>query len=148
MNYDLVARQTKELFHPDWVAYLSNVSALLNENLDDINWVGFYIVRDDRLILGPFQGKVACVEIPYGKGVCGTCWKEDAVQLVENVHEFKGHIACDSASNSEIVLPVHDREGRVVALLDIDSPQFSRFDEDDSEGLLKVVREIEDSIIL
>ena len=145
-NYELMLKQTKALFHPDWVAYLSNVSALLNENLEDINWAGFYIVKDGRLVLGPFQGKVACVEIEYGKGVCGTAWKENKVQLVDNVHEFEGHIACDSASNSEIVLPIHNSNDEVIALLDIDSPSFSRFDENDKEGLLQIVKEIEESI--
>ena len=145
-DYGLMLKQVKELRHPDWVAYLSNVSALLNENMTDINWVGFYLVKNEKLILGPFQGKVACTDIEYGKGVCGTAWKENEIQLVEDVHKFKGHIACDSASNSEIVIPIHN-DGDVVGVLDIDSPLFSRFNEDDKNGLSEIVKELESSIV-
>ena len=141
---DILLKQLRELYHPDRIAYLSNVTALLNENMADINWVGFYFLKDGRLVLGPFQGKVACVEIAVGKGVCGTAVEEDAIQLVENVHEFKGHIACDSASNSEIVLPIH-HNGEVVAVLDIDSPSYSRFTLEDKEILSAVVKVLEES---
>jgi len=116
------------------VSNLSNASALLYEKLENINWAGFYLMEDGRLILGPFQGKVACIEIPVGKGVCGTAVLEDRTQLVRNVHEFPGHIACDSASNSEIVIPLH-KDGKVWGVLDIDSPLLSRFDEEDRIGL-------------
>lgn len=112
---------------PGALSYLSNASALLMEVLDDINWVGFYIRRGEELILGPFQGKAACVRIPMGRGVCGTAAAEDRVVAVEDVHMFPGHIACDSASASEIVAPLHDASGRVVGVLDIDSPVRGRF---------------------
>ena len=124
---------------PYLIANLANISALLGEALTDINWVGFYLLENGRLVLGPFQGRPACVEIPVGKGVCGTAAARDEIMLVENVHEFPGHIACDSASNSEIVIPLH-RDGEVVGVLDIDSPVFGRFDEEDREGLEEVVR--------
>lgn len=116
------------------VTNLSNASALIWEELKDINWAGFYIAEGDRLYLGPFQGKPACVTIPMGKGVCGTAAKEGATVDVENVHEFAGHIACDCASNSEIVVPLFAR-GQVVGVLDIDSPIFGRFTATDKEGL-------------
>ena len=118
----------------NYIPLLSNASALIFENLKDLNWAGFYLVKDDALLLGPFQGKVACVNIVKGKGVCGTAFEKDETQLVKNVHEFPGHIACDSASNSEIVVPIHSG-GRVVAVLDIDSPLLERFDEEDRQGL-------------
>ena len=124
---------------------LSNASALIYENMKDLNWAGFYLVRNDALLLGPFQGKVACVNIAKGKGVCGTAYATDETQLVKNVHEFPGHIACDSASNSEIVVPIH-HEGKVVAVLDIDSPLLSRFDEEDQKGLESFVRKLEELI--
>ena len=126
----------------DWLANLSNASALFWLLLKDINWVGFYLVKEDELVLGPFQGKPACVRIGHGKGVCGTAWAEDTVQLIANVHDFPGHIACDSASNSEIVLPIHSN-GKVVAVLDIDSPHLNRFDVEDQAGLLKVIALLE-----
>ena len=112
---------------PGALSYLSNASALLMEMLPNINWVGFYIRRGGELILGPFQGKAACVRIPMGRGVCGTAAAEDRVVAVEDVHMFPGHIACDSASASEIVAPLHDPSGRVVGVLDIDSPVRGRF---------------------
>ena len=126
----------------DLVANLANVSALLNQALTDINWVGFYLIKDGRLILGPFQGKPACVEIQIGCGVCGTAVEKDEIILVEDVHEFPGHIACDSASRSEIVLPIHKDE-EVIGVLDIDSPLIARFDEEDREGLSRVVQMLE-----
>lgn len=118
----------------DTIANLSNASAALNMNLADINWVGFYLVRDDQLVLGPFQGKVACIRIDFGRGVCGTAAASDTTQLVPDVHAFPGHIACDGASNSEIVIPMHCN-GKLVAVLDIDSPLLNRFTLKDQEGL-------------
>ena len=139
VDYDLLTAQLRGLIGQDpyYVPALSNASALLWETLEDINWAGFYIVRDGQLVLGPFQGKVACIHIQKGKGVCGTAWETDTVQLVPNVHEFPGHIACDSTSNSEIVVPIHSK-GEVVAVLDIDSPCFNRFAEEDRDGLSRV----------
>ena len=113
--------------------------------MKDLNWAGFYLVRNDELVLGPFQGKAACVIIPKGKGVCGTAFEEDRVQRVEDVHKFKGHIACDSASNSEIVVPIHNN-GKVVGVLDIDSPLFDRFSEEDEKGLVSLVKKLEEVI--
>lgn len=124
------------------IANLSNASALLNQALTDINWVGFYLLEDDRLMLGPFQGKPACVEIKIGNGVCGTAIEKDDVILVTNVHEFPGHIACDSASNSEIVIPIH-LNGKIYGVLDIDSPLLSRFDAEDEEGLSMFIHTLE-----
>jgi GAF domain-containing protein len=201
-DYKLLCRQL-EIFaeeDPGFVPLLSNASALLWEALPDINWAGFYLVmkkdvaEDDdgsdprltagsdpaasdasalRLVLGPFQGKPACIHIEYGKGVCGTAWAEDATQLVADVHQFPGHIACDSASNSEIVVPIHimrvctaedakegsggacssaenglRKTGPVAAVLDIDSPLFGRFTEDDKAGLEAFVRVLEASLSL
>ena len=123
---------------PNRIAKLANLSALLNLALDDINWVGFYLREQDVLVLGPFQGKPACVRIPVGKGVCGTAVATGRVQRVANVHEFAGHIACDGASNSEIVLPLGEGED-IWAVLDIDSPRFGRFDDEDEAGLAQLV---------
>ncbi len=117
------------------MANLANASALLWDALADINWVGFYLMQEGKLVLGPFQGKPACVEIAVGKGVCGTAVAQDAVQLVPDVHAFPGHIACDGASRSEIVVPLH-KDGAVAAVLDIDSPLTGRFDAEDRAGLL------------
>jgi L-methionine (R)-S-oxide reductase len=111
---------------PDLIANLSNVSALLNQHLSDINWVGFYIMRDGELVLGPFQGKVACIRIPVGRGVCGAAAATRETQRIDDVHAFPGHIACDGASNSELVVPIIVN-GNVVAVLDIDSPKHARF---------------------
>ncbi len=122
----------------DWLANLSNAAALMWQLLDDINWSGFYLIKGDKLVLGPFQGKPACVNIEIGKGVCGTAAETMEAQLVKNVHDFPGHIACDSASNSEIVLPIIVNN-KVVGVLDIDSPLLNRFDEEDLEGLKKFV---------
>ena len=119
---------------PYQIANLANASALLWQELPDINWVGFYQLLGDRLVLGPFQGKPACIQIPLGKGVCGKAAAEERVLRVENVHAFPGHIACDSASNSEIVLPVY-RRGKIWGVLDIDSPLFSRFTPEDEAQL-------------
>lgn len=125
----------------DLIANLSNISACLNENLTDINWVGFYLIKDGELVLGPFQGKVACIRIPIGKGVCGSAVSERKILRIDDVHQFKGHIACDSASNSEIVLPIYKHD-EIVAVLDIDSPSFNRFSEEDE----KILNEITDYI--
>lgn len=130
---------------PHRIANLANISALLYQAMPDINWVGFYMMKDNKLVLGPFQGKVACVEIPVGKGVCGTAVKEKAVQLVPDVHAFPGHIACDGASRSEIVLPIY-KDSKVIAVLDIDSPIPGRFDETDKSGLLSIISIIENLI--
>ena len=146
VDYSLLVAQLEAVTESecDTIANLSNASALLNMNLPNINWVGFYLVRDNQLVLGPFQGKVACIRIDFGKGVCGTAAATGTTQLVKNVHEFPGHIACDSASNSEIVIPLH-HEGRLVGVLDIDSPLLERFTEADAEGLEKCARVIEDA---
>lgn len=125
------------------IANLANASALINEYLADINWVGFYLLKDEKLVLGPFQGKTACIEIAIGKGVCGTAVSEDRTLLVPNVHEFKGHIACDSASNSEVVIPLH-KDGKIYGVLDIDSPLLNRFSIQDKEGLELLARIIEE----
>ena len=127
---------------PHLIANLANASALLWESLEDLNWAGFYLLEGNTLVLGPFQGKTACIEIPAGKGVCGTAVAEDATQLVRDVHLFPGHIACDSASNSEIVVPVHGG-GRIRAVLDIDSPLLGRFTGEDREGLERFVQVLE-----
>lgn len=131
---------------PHKIANLANAAALLYNTLDNINWAGFYLIEDKKLVLGPFQGKPACIEIPIGKGVCGTAVAEDRTIPVENVHEFSGHIACDSASNSEIVIPLKNEVGQIWGVLDIDSPLFGRFSEDDREGLEEFARILTDSI--
>ena len=127
------------------ITLLSNASALLMDNLADLNWSGFYLYRDGRLILGPFQGKVACEIIEMGKGVCGTSAVKDETVLVRNIHQFPGHIACDSASNSEIVIPLHVA-GKLFGVLDIDSPKLERFDDTDRENLEIIARIIEKAI--
>lgn len=126
---------------PYRTANLSNAAALLWQELEDINWAGFYQLQDGRLVLGPFQGKPACILIPVGKGVCGTAVAENRVQRVEDVHRFPGHIACDSASNSEIVLPLSCR-GEIWGVLDIDSPKLGRFTPEDEAGLALIAEEI------
>ncbi|GLS84633.1 GAF domain-containing protein [Paraferrimonas haliotis] len=122
---------------PDWVANMANVSALLFHSLEQVNWVGFYRRQQEQLVLGPFQGQVACIRIPLGNGVCGVAAEKNEVQRIADVHQFEGHIACDAASNSEIVLPIVHK-GNVVAVLDIDSPEFNRFDEADEQGLTAI----------
>ena len=143
-NYVLAAQQLAALTEgiPYEVANLANASALLWQEMPEIYWVGFYKMTDGALVLGPFQGKPACIQIPVGRGVCGTAVAEDKVQLVYNVHDFPGHIACDSASNSEIVLPIHVN-GEIWGVLDIDSPYVGRFTEEDREGLEKIVAILE-----
>ncbi len=137
MNYSLLCEQLKALCED--VSYpitnLANASALLFDALEDLNWAGFYLMQEGQLLLGPFQGKTACTKIALGRGVCGTAAQQDQTQLVYDVHEFPGHIACDSASNSEIVVPLHDASGAVMGVLDIDSPLIGRFSEADREGL-------------
>ncbi|ATA24160.1 Free methionine-R-sulfoxide reductase [Brenneria goodwinii] len=121
-----------------FITILSNSSALLFERLDEVNWAGFYLLEQDSLFLGPFQGRVACVRIPVGKGVCGRAIAENQIQCIGDVHAFPGHIACDAASNAEIVLPL-TVNGRTIGVLDIDSTVYQRFDADDEEGLKAVV---------
>ena len=159
-DYDLLIAQAEALVEgvPHLTANLANISALIYESMEGLNWVGFYLTGPDPaqkscpdkntedtqiLVLGPFQGRPACIEIPYGQGVCGTAAAEDKTQLVYDVHQFEGHIACDSASNSEIVVPIHDAGGRVAGVLDIDSPYIGRFTEEDRAGLEALARLIE-----
>ena len=127
---------------PDLIANLSNVSALLNDYLAEINWVGFYIMRDGELVLGPFQGKVACIRIPVGRGVCGTAAASKTTQRIDDVHVFPGHIVCDSASNSELVVPIIVNDN-VVAVLDIDSPKHARFTAEVQQEMEAVVNVLE-----
>lgn len=143
-DYEMLAKQLEALISDTgWdVSVLANTSALIWDALDDINWAGFYLMRGGRLELGPFQGKPACVVIYPGKGVCGTAVMQDRTQLVPDVHKFPGHIACDSASNSEIVIPVH-AGGKICGVLDIDSPLKGRFDESDQQGLETLVSVLE-----
>ena len=139
-NYNSLCAQLKALTDgiPYETANLANASALLWQELPDINWAGFYKMEDGQLVLGPFQGKPACILIPVGRGVCGTAVAQDQTQLVYNVHEFPGHIACDCASNSEIVVPIH-KNGAIWGVLDIDSPSIGRFTEADKAGLEQFV---------
>ena len=130
---------------PYETANLANAAALLWQELPGINWAGFYKMTDGALVLGPFQGKPACILIPVGKGVCGTAVAEDRIQLVPDVHQFPGHIACDCASNSEIVLPIHVK-GEIWGVLDIDSPHIGRFTEEDRKGLSEFVAILEDRL--
>lgn len=172
-DYILLAKQIEALaeISRDETAVLANASALLYEAMPDVNWAGFYLVREDdpenpggssALIVGPFQGKPACVRIERGRGVCGTAWEKGETQLVADVHEFPGHIACDSASNSEIVIPLHrkaqaadsksgkergafpEEHGGIFGVLDIDSPEFGRFTEADAEGLRAFAETLEE----
>ena len=143
-DYKLMAEQLESLAEDEnsMIPVLANASALINGAMDDLNWAGFYLMDNGSLVLGPFQGKVACVRIALGKGVCGTAAKEDKTLVVDNVHEFAGHIACDGASNSEIVIPIH-KDGKVIGVLDIDSPSFSRFNAEDKAGLEEFVKVLE-----
>lgn len=144
VNYDQLVRRLESLTAdiPYEIANLSNAAALLWAALPDINWAGFYKMVEGALVLYPFQGKTACIRIPVGRGVCGTAVAEDKTQLVPDVHQFPGHIACDSASNSEIVVPIHVG-GRIWGVLDIDSPYFERFTDRDREGLETFARILE-----
>jgi GAF domain-containing protein len=134
--YRIVAEQLQSLIRAesDWMANLANAAALIFQSLPDLNWAGFYLLKDDELVVGPFQGKVACVRIQIGKGVCGTAAETRKTVIVPDVHEFPGHIACDSASRSEIVVPLI-RENELIGVLDLDSPSLGRFDNEDAVGL-------------
>ena len=138
--YALLASQLHSLVEgeSDFIANAANLSSLLYHSLPDLNWAGFYLLKEGELVLGPFQGKPACVRIAMGKGVCGVAAQQRQTILVDNVHEFPGHIACDRASNSEIVVPLI-RQGELLGVLDIDSPSLARFDEDDAKGLNELV---------
>ena len=142
--YALLHKQLRALMEGEesLLPHLCNAAALIYSALKDINWAGFYLLQGDSLLLGPFQGKPACIRIPLGKGVCGTAAAQDRAVIVDDVHLFPGHIACDSASNSEIVIPIRDGE-RIVGVLDIDSPVPARFDSEDQEGLEGIVRILE-----
>ncbi|RUO49893.1 GAF domain-containing protein [Pseudidiomarina donghaiensis] len=144
-DYNLLLEQAKAITagEPDLIANLSNLSALVYDTLADVNWVGFYLTREpDTLVLGPFQGKVACLRIAFGKGVCGTAAATRTTQRVIDVHDFAGHIACDSASNSEVVVPLIVNDV-VVGVFDLDSPTVGRFSEEDAAGLSQIGRFIE-----
>ena len=143
-DYSTLNRQLSALVRgvPHRIANLANAAALLYHTLDDLNWAGFYLLEGDLLVLGPFQGKPACIEIAAGRGVCGAAAAQDRTQLVHDVHQFPGHIACDCASNSELVVPIH-AGGQVVGVLDLDSPLVGRFTEEDRDGLEAFARIIE-----
>ncbi|NIY84771.1 GAF domain-containing protein [Vibrio hepatarius] len=147
MTFEQYQRLTKQAValledETDLIANLSNLSALLNMELEQLNWVGFYLIKEEQLVLGPFQGKPACVRIPVGRGVCGTAVATNTVQRVYDVHQFEGHIACDAASNSEIVVPF-SINGEVAGVLDIDSPEVGRFSEIDEQGITFLMNEVE-----
>ncbi|KOO08178.1 GAF domain-containing protein [Vibrio hepatarius] len=147
MTFEQYQRLTKQAValledETDLIANLSNLSALLNMELEQLNWVGFYLMKEEQLVLGPFQGKPACVRIPVGRGVCGTAVATNTVQRVYDVHQFEGHIACDAASNSEIVVPF-SINGEVAGVLDIDSPEVGRFSEIDEQGITFLMNEVE-----
>ena len=135
--YATLAEQLRSLVadEPDAIANMANCAALLFHSLPDINWAGFYLLKESQLVLGPFQGRPACVRIPLGGGVCGTAAERRTTLRIPNVNEFPGHIACDSASRSELVIPLTNNDGQLVGVLDIDSPIFARFDEQDEAGL-------------
>ncbi|MBD5099154.1 MAG: GAF domain-containing protein [Clostridiales bacterium] len=143
-NYQTLNEQLSALIHdvPHRIANLANAAALLYHSMDGLNWAGFYLMEHGALVLGPFQGRPACIEIPVGRGVCGTAVSESRTQLVHDVHQFPGHIACDSASNSELVIPIH-AAGQIVGVLDLDSPHIGRFSEADRTGLEEFVRILE-----
>lgn len=144
MSSEILLRQAAEMLaaEPWYVAAMSNLSALIFSSLPGLNWAGFYIFRNDGLIVGPFQGKPACIHIPPGKGVCGTAVLEDRMQVVPNVHQFPGHIACDAVSRSEIVVPIH-HEGKIAAVIDLDSPQYDRFTAADADLISQLVELME-----
>lgn len=147
MDYRVLIAQARALTDgiPYPIANLANVSAAIWQAMEKINWAGFYLMEQGKLVLGPFQGKPACIEIPVGKGVCGTAVQEAKTILVKDVHQFPGHIACDSASNSEIVIPIL-KNGEIYGVLDIDSPYFARFTEEDQLGLEALVRVLEETL--
>lgn len=140
-KYQLILKQIEGLIRNerDWVANCANAAALLFNSMEDINWAGFYLYKEGQLVLGPFQGNLACIRIAMGKGVCGTSAQEKRTMIVKNVHEFEGHIPCDAASNSEIVLPIV-KEDHLIGVLDIDSPLIGRFDEVDGKYLEEFVK--------
>ena len=140
-GYNLLAAQLEALLagERDFIANAAQFSAFLYSQVDDLNWAGFYLNRDGELVLGPFQGQVACVRIPFGRGVCGAAAASLQTQRVEDVHAFPGHIACDSASNSELVIPLV-KDGRLIGVLDLDSPKLARFGVEDQEGLENLAR--------
>ncbi|MBF7024493.1 GAF domain-containing protein [Staphylococcus kloosii] len=146
-NYSMLQKQLAALIEDEsnLIAILSNSSALLNDNLDQINWVGFYLIENNELILGPFQGHPACVHIAIGSGVCGTAVEQDETQVVADVNAFPGHIACDANSKSEIVVPIHVNN-KVIGVLDIDAPILNRFDDNDKQQLEQVVTIIESQL--
>ena len=139
-HYSELAQQIEAIVagEQDLVANMANISAILYWALDNVNWAGFYVIKDEQLVLGPFHGQPACIRIPIGKGVCGTAVSENTIQMIDDVHQFSGHIACDAASNSEIVLPIR-KDKQIIAVLDIDSPDIARFDDDDKSGLSLIV---------
>ena len=143
-DYGLMVQQAEALLREDgwYVAAMSNLSALVMESMEELNWAGFYLRRGNGLTVGPFQGKPACIHIPMGKGVCGTAAERDETVVVPDVHAFPGHIACDGASRSEIVIPLH-AEGKVVGVMDLDSPMMDRFSQQDREGLEALVKCVE-----
>lgn len=143
-NYNLLGKQLASLIEDETnlIAILSNTSALLNDNLDQINWVGFYLIENNELILGPFQGHPACVHISIGKGICGTAVANNQTQLVDDVNTFTGHIACDANSKSEIVVPIHV-DNEIIGVLDIDAPITQRFSKGDKQGLEEIVSILE-----
>jgi GAF domain-containing protein len=143
LNRDFQALMAGET---SFLATLANTSALLFERLSDVNWAGFYLLEGDTLVLGPFQGKIACVRIPVGRGVCGTAVAQNSVQRVDDVHQFSGHIACDAASNAEIVLPI-TLNNQIIGVLDIDSIAFARFAAEDEQGLRELVSHLENTLI-
>jgi L-methionine (R)-S-oxide reductase len=142
-----IAQQAQSLLagERDLIANMANLSALLFMGLDDVNWAGFYLVKGDELVLGPFQGKPACIRIPMGKGVCGTAAQRGEIILIEDVHKFTGHISCDVESNSEVVLPFYQK-GVLLGVMDIDSPSIARFDQDDVDGLSALVTILQEAI--
>ena len=147
MDYKMLCKLLEGLTQdvPHKIANLANASALLWQELPNLNWAGFYLLEGDTLILGPFQGKPACIEIPVGKGVCGTAVQKNKTLVVPDVHQFPGHIACDCASNSEIVIPLC-KNGAIIGVLDIDSPLFDRFSEEDRVGLEAFVKALEKAL--
>lgn len=140
-GYGLLAAQLEALFadERDFIANAAQFSAFLYSQVEDLNWAGFYLNRNEELVLGPFQGQVACVRIPFGRGVCGAAAASRQTQRVEDVHAFPGHIACDSASNSELVIPLV-KDGRLIGVLDLDSPKLARFSEVDQAGLERLAQ--------
>ena len=147
MDYELLLKSYKGLVEKEnnFTATLANTSAFIFNTIKGLNWAGFYLSDGEELVLGPFQGKPACTRIKYGSGVCGTAVSKAVTMVVDNVHEFEGHIACDGASNSEIVVPLH-KNGVIIGVLDVDSPEFSRFGSEEKEFFEKIAKIIEEKI--